>query len=720
VTPVVSGGKVTAIWIDFDELLDATTAEDLNNYALLASGGDAIFGNPNDVDLVAAGRVTDVTYNGVQRVTLTLTPGLDDDAYQLTVVGTASVEDPAGNPLNDGADEVQVIVANNNVATVAIALHPADDTGVPGDGITSDTNLRLQVTVNEAGVIELDYNNDAAVDFTFVMASAGTHTFDALPVFAEGTYTAAVDFTDTAAGLVEDQMALEVDLSGPIVVDIDGGDTAEIIVTFSEPLDPATATDPGNYVLIYAGPNGEIGTGGDDVVVPVVPAYVPGALTVSLATAGGFTEGLYSLTVNGTTSIADRAGNSLGGGADHVEPFYVDEADPYVAATEPVQDEAVVGIPPYVEVVFSEPIDPATIATTDLVLTGAAVTTTILSVVQVTPTTYRFNICPTSCSTTWITGTVNASLLAGAVTDISGRPLVAHAWSFAYTPLTGPQATLDVHSDAVKPEGTTALTILFDEQVQSVVPADVSLTETTLGTIVPDSVVFAGDGLSVTLTFAGGLAAATNDTYTLTVYDTVQNLAGAALDGDANGVAGGDYIKVFSVLMVGDVTGNGLVNVTDLGALASNWQAIGVGWRDGDFTGDGKVNITDLGGLASNWARDITGGIRGADAETTGADAVAPAVPPPGDQALAGPADGAYDGPAADAQAAPAPPIEVDLLAGADQAGASADVEGPRSTALTAAPPRDAALEDPASLEQDPDILALALPALSVLPAAIR
>ncbi|KKL59725.1 hypothetical protein LCGC14_2212450, partial [marine sediment metagenome] len=53
--------------------------------------------------------------------------------------------------------------------------------------------------------------------------------------------------------------------------------------------------------------------------------------------------------------------------------------------------------------------------------------------------------------------------------------------------------------------------------------------------------------------------------------------------------------------IAGDVTLDGRVNITDLGALASNWQSSNASWTGGDFNGDGLVNITDLGALASNW-----------------------------------------------------------------------------------------------------------------------
>jgi hypothetical protein len=41
--------------------------------------------------------------------------------------------------------------------------------------------------------------------------------------------------------------------------------------------------------------------------------------------------------------------------------------------------------------------------------------------------------------------------------------------------------------------------------------------------------------------------------------------------------------------------------VTDLGALATNWQSTGASWEMGDFNADGMVDVTDLGSLATNW-----------------------------------------------------------------------------------------------------------------------
>jgi glucose/arabinose dehydrogenase len=52
----------------------------------------------------------------------------------------------------------------------------------------------------------------------------------------------------------------------------------------------------------------------------------------------------------------------------------------------------------------------------------------------------------------------------------------------------------------------------------------------------------------------------------------------------------------------GDADLNELVEVADLGALATNWQTLsGATWAMGDFTDDGMIDVADLGILATNW-----------------------------------------------------------------------------------------------------------------------
>ncbi len=55
----------------------------------------------------------------------------------------------------------------------------------------------------------------------------------------------------------------------------------------------------------------------------------------------------------------------------------------------------------------------------------------------------------------------------------------------------------------------------------------------------------------------------------------------------------------------GDADVSGVVDASDLNALALNWQQNGATWSGGDFTGNGTVDAADLNKLALNWQSSI-------------------------------------------------------------------------------------------------------------------
>jgi hypothetical protein len=62
-------------------------------------------------------------------------------------------------------------------------------------------------------------------------------------------------------------------------------------------------------------------------------------------------------------------------------------------------------------------------------------------------------------------------------------------------------------------------------------------------------------------------------------------------------------------LLNGDTNGDGVVNVGDLGSLATNYgMTSGATWSQGDFNADGSVNVGDLGVLATNYGQSVGGG----------------------------------------------------------------------------------------------------------------
>jgi hypothetical protein len=80
-------------------------------------------------------------------------------------------------------------------------------------------------------------------------------------------------------------------------------------------------------------------------------------------------------------------------------------------------------------------------------------------------------------------------------------------------------------------------------------------------------------------------------------------LAGAVEDLAGNTLAA-DHVLDFFVLG-GDANHDGVVDVSDLGILASNWQQSPRNSSQGDFNNDGVVDVADLGILASHWQQGL-------------------------------------------------------------------------------------------------------------------
>jgi hypothetical protein len=148
---------------------------------------------------------------------------------------------------------------------------------------------------------------------------------------------------------------------------------------------------------------------------------------------------------------------------------------------------------------------------------------------------------------------------------------------------------------------------VFSEDVADSLDAgDVTLTEADTG----QPVDLAGATVSwnpadrtATWTLPAGLEAGYYDVTIASAH--VADAEGNALDGDGDGTAGGDLTWQLHVFLPGDATGDGAVDVGDLGVLAGNWNGP-ADWSGADFNGDGTVDVGDLGILAGHWGQSLT------------------------------------------------------------------------------------------------------------------
>ena len=194
--------------------------------------------------------------------------------------------------------------------------------------VTDPSGNRIGYSGSQGAFGEIDdayYTGDGAFEFLLIPTPADgqyTVTYEGLGTDFVGVWVAIENGGSTAWSstgtlgaqeTVTETIDLSIDDVGPRVLSDPPlpatvtQTVSEIHLRFSEMLDPATAASPANYTLM--GPSGEV------VLGSVV--YDPDDVVVVLSPVGdGLPAGEYVLTVNGTSSVRDLAGNTLDGDAD--------------------------------------------------------------------------------------------------------------------------------------------------------------------------------------------------------------------------------------------------------------------------------------------------------------------------------------------------------------------------------------------------------------------
>ena len=145
---------------------------------------------------------------------------------------------------------------------------------------------------------------------------------------------------------------------------------SDIELTFSEPLDPTSATAASSYAFAGAGPDGLFGTA-DDLSIALTPAYNATLRQVTLEidpAALPLTPGQYMLSVHGAGGVTDLAGNHMAEAhtphyviADH-GPRIINQYPPAEAYIDPA-----IGFD-FFDIFFDRPVDPTTFDLADIEL----------------------------------------------------------------------------------------------------------------------------------------------------------------------------------------------------------------------------------------------------------------------------------------------------------------------------------------------------------------
>ncbi|MBT7055179.1 MAG: hypothetical protein HN976_08830, partial [Lentisphaerae bacterium] len=217
------------------------------------------------------------------------------------------------------------LVVDNAPPLVTVGFLRTNDTTPPLSGTVNDPSATVQVTV--AGVL---YPGTVAGQ----MWSIANDTIAS--ALGEGQHEIVAAATDRAGNTGTDSTTneLTIDLDGPHVLDLsressDGTGIDRLVVAFDEALDAGSATDPGNYALDLSGADTTFGNGNETAYAGTIAATYDagpagqGPFRVALLLSDKLTGEVYQLTVKGTTSVLDIAGNPLNDGVDEQLQFTV-------------------------------------------------------------------------------------------------------------------------------------------------------------------------------------------------------------------------------------------------------------------------------------------------------------------------------------------------------------------------------------------------------------
>jgi len=250
-----------------------------------------------------------------------------------------------------------------------------------------------------------------------------------------------------------------------------------------------------------------------------------------------------------------------------------------------------------VTITFNDDVSGFDVQDLTLTLDGNAVAIDSLALVQVSPSQYTIDLSTVTVAEGTYELRVDSQL--SRILGDSGDVLSSDATDEFLVDTTGPQvASIAINNGESQRSMVTEIEVAFSELIPNIDASSFVLENNTSDDTVTPVVAFnVVDGRTIaSLTFEGaGIISGSlaDGSYTLTVLDNLLDQAGNQLDGDGNGVSGGDATDEFFRLY-GDSNGDRIVNVVDLLGFRSSFGAQGDYDPLFDFNSDEIVNVVDL------------------------------------------------------------------------------------------------------------------------------
>jgi len=386
---------------------------------------------------------------------------------------------------------------------------------------------------------------------------AGTNVADQTYAFDSGADPTELNLTVTPAPDITPPTVVS---TLPVADAIDVGVDTTVSVTFSEAMASSTITT-GSFTL-------------DSVSGSV--AYDSGSYTATF-TPDANLEGSTTYTATLSTAITDAAGNPLAS-AYSWSFTTADVTAPTVVSTSPEANETGVAVDTAVSATFSEAMDESTITASSFTLVVQTMTS-ISGTISYDSGTNTATFTP---SVDLAENTTYTAALSTAITDAAGNPLAStYSWSFTTADITAPTVvSTSPEAGAIDVATYTTVTATFDMAM------DESTITTSSFTLDGVSGSVSYDSGTYTATFTPDANLAENTTYTATLSTAITDAAGNPL--------AAAYSWSFTTVLVGDATGEGLVDARDITKVERIIAGLDAATPGADATQDGLVDARDI------------------------------------------------------------------------------------------------------------------------------